>query len=219
MALQDDKPVGRFGPASGPGVVEPRVELGRGAKRLFDIAAAAIGLILFSPILIIASIAIKFDSRGPVFCRETLYGYNNRKISAFKFRVMTACPDGTTESRMTRAGRVLCQTGISEIPQLFTVLRGDMSIVGPRLYVNRHDRFDYDLVPLLNNFKPGMTGLAQIRESHDEFVTPAERHINEDLHYVERWSLFLDIKIILKTILSQRTYARNGCKGRRNSGD
>jgi lipopolysaccharide/colanic/teichoic acid biosynthesis glycosyltransferase len=217
MALHDEKSVGRLDPARVPGVVEPGVELGRGAKRIFDIAAATIGLILFSPILIIASIAIKFDSRGPVFSRETLYGYSDRRICVFKFRLMTTCPDGTMKSRVTRAGRVLRQTGISEIPQLLNVLRGDMSIVGPSLYVNRQDKFDYDHMPLLKNFKPGITGLAQISESRDEFVGPAGRHINEDLRYVEGWSLFLDIKIILMTILSQKTYARGGSKGRRNS--
>jgi polysaccharide biosynthesis protein PslA len=161
--------------------------------------------VLFAPIFIIASIAIKLDSSGPVLSRETRYGYNNEAISILKFR--TTCGELTSlSSRVTRVGRVLRRTSIDKLPELFNVLRGQMSIVGPRPYVSRHAVFDYDFVPSLNGFKPGMTGLAQTTDSGCGFEITKHR-IDDDLCYFENWSLFLDIKIILKVFLSPKTYS------------
>jgi lipopolysaccharide/colanic/teichoic acid biosynthesis glycosyltransferase len=98
------------------------------------------GLILFAPILLIASIAIKLDSRGPIFIRKTLYRYDNRAIKVLKFRVVTTCVEGDRiNPRVTQVGQILSETGIDELPQLFNVLRGEMSIVGPRPYASRQD--------------------------------------------------------------------------------
>jgi len=99
----------------------------------------------------------------------------------------------------------LRQNGIDELPQLLNVLRGEMSIVGPRPYTSRQYVFGKQIMPLLN-VKPGMIGWSQISESREGFRT-TEQRINDDLHYVENWSLFLDIKIILMTTFSQRPYA------------
>ena len=102
------------------------------AKRIVDIAAATLGLLLFPPILLIASIAIKLDSRGPVLIRETWYGYKNRPTQLLAFRSVTACADNDrTSPRLTRFGRVLSQSRIDELPRLVNVLRGEISILGP----------------------------------------------------------------------------------------
>jgi len=192
MALHGDRSIGGCGSSRVLGF-----GLERHAKRVFDFVVATMGVILFSPILLVASIAIKLDSRGPVFLREIRYGYENRAIRVLKFRSMSVCAEANEiHSRPTRIGRVLSLTGIDELPQLFNVLRGEMSIVGPRPYARRQDSFEYGLMPWLSGFKPGMTGLAQINEAREGFGSTAQR-VNDDLHYVEDWSLFLDVKIIL----------------------
>ena len=183
------------------GSVAPAFRRNRSVKRAFDIVAAGIGLLLFSPILLIVSIAIKLDSGGPVFSRETLYGYKDRGIRVFKFRSKTACAEA--DRTVTRVGQVLRQTGIEDIPQLLNVLLGEMSIVGPRPYASRQQLFEYGLMPLLNDFKPGMTGLAQINDAREGFGT-MKQHINDDMRYVETWSLLLDIKIILMTLFLRK---------------
>jgi putative colanic acid biosysnthesis UDP-glucose lipid carrier transferase len=107
--------------------------LGERVKRLIDIEAAIIGLILFSPILLITSIAIKLDSQGPIFIREVRYACNNREIQVLKFRVVTTCMEGNRiKARVTQLGQIVSQSGIDELPQFFNVLRGEMSIVGRR---------------------------------------------------------------------------------------
>jgi putative colanic acid biosynthesis UDP-glucose lipid carrier transferase len=106
---------------------------------------------------------------------------------------------------VTPFDRILRRTGIDELPQLLNVLRGEMSIVGPHPYTSRQDLFENHFMPLLN-VKPGMTGLSQITEAREGFRT-TEQRIKDDLHYVENWSLFLDIKIILMTAFSQQPSA------------
>jgi polysaccharide biosynthesis protein PslA len=197
MSLDNYRAGRRLGVSNVQAGSEPRTELTLVTKRVLDLVVATIGLLLFSPILIITSITIKLDSRGPVFSRKTLYGYKNRSIRVFKFRSMT---------RLSNVSQALCRTGIGDLPRLFNVLRGDMSIVGPCLYANRQDTFDCDLVPLLNTFKPGMTGLAQMRDCYDEFVTPTAQRFRDDLKYVGEWSLSLDIQIILMTLFFKKTF-------------
>jgi lipopolysaccharide/colanic/teichoic acid biosynthesis glycosyltransferase len=202
MSLDNYRTGRRLGGASVRADSDPRTEITLVTKRVLDIVIATIGLLLFSPILIITSITIKLDSRGPVFCRETLYGYKNRSIRVFKFRSMT---------RLSNVSQALRRTGMSDLPRLFNVLRGDMSIVGPCLYANRQDTFDCDLVPLLKTFKPGITGLAQMRDCYDEFVTPTAQRFRDDLKYIGQWSLSLDIQIILMTLFFKK--ALNGAHG------
>jgi lipopolysaccharide/colanic/teichoic acid biosynthesis glycosyltransferase len=166
------------------------------------------GLILFSPILVITSIAIKLDTRGPIFIRETLHGYEKRAIRAIKFRSTTPCAEADgIDLPVTRVGRVLRRTGINELPQLFNVLWGEMSIVGPRPnLIIRQDLSRYEEMPLQNGFKPGMTSLAQITETRQGSGTEVQ-YTNDDMHYVENWSLFLDAKIILMALFSEKPYA------------
>ena len=122
--------------------------------RMFDFVAAATGLILFAPIFLVTTIAIKLDSRGPIFIREPKFGHENRTIQLFKFRLVSGCGDGNTAARLTRVGRILCETGIDELPLLFNVLRGELSIIGPPPSPCPD--------PLLNKVKPGMIQWKQI---------------------------------------------------------
>jgi lipopolysaccharide/colanic/teichoic acid biosynthesis glycosyltransferase len=112
--------------------------------RTFDFAAAALGAILLALIFLVTAIAIKLDSDGPIFIREPKFGYGNQKIQLFKFRLMSARRSGT----LTRIGQFLSETGIDELPQLFNVLRGELSIIGPPPSPRPN--------PLLNKVKPGM---------------------------------------------------------------
>ena len=153
MAFSDGKSSGRGNSALALGGDAPAFRLYQPAKRLFDIAAATMGLILFLPLLLITSIAIKLDSRGPILVRETLYGYKNRPIQVLGFRLVAAYAENDrTSPRLTRVGQILSQTGIDELPRLFNVLRGDMSIVGPPPRPHRN--------ALLNRVKPGIVRLA-----------------------------------------------------------
>jgi len=162
---------------------------------------AATSLVLLSPIILVVSVAIKFDSDGPVFSGETLYGYKNRAFRALKFRSVKTCAETDRDDwQVTRVGRVLRRTGIDELPRLLNVVSGEISIVGPRPYARRQDLFENRLMPLLDGVKPGLTGWAQIVEAREGFRT-TEQRINDDLHYVENWSLFLDIKIILMMLV------------------
>jgi lipopolysaccharide/colanic/teichoic acid biosynthesis glycosyltransferase len=171
VALQGEKrrePSGWANSATADGGVLPVFHLVPAARRMVDIAAATLGLLLFSPILLMASIAIKLDSRGPVLIRETRYGYKNRPIQLVRFRLVTACADNHGISpRLTRVGRIFDQTGIDELPQLFNVLRGQMSIAGPRPC--GHPR------ALLNSVKPGMIRWTQI-------VATREQRPDDDPH-------------------------------------
>ena len=181
----------------------PALGVERFAKRLFDIVAATTSLLLLSPIILVASAAVKLGSRGPIFSRETLYGYGNT-IRVFKFTSVPAYQETDQPNlRVTRVGRIIRQAGIDELPQLLNVLRGEMSLVGPRPYTSRPDISDSRLISLANGFKLGMTSWAQINESREGFRT-TEQRINDDLHYIENWSLLLDFKIILMTVFSKQ---------------
>jgi lipopolysaccharide/colanic/teichoic acid biosynthesis glycosyltransferase len=194
MALPQDKSIPRQSCAQVAGI--PTQPPTRYAKRLVDIVFAAAGLLLLSPLIGIAAVAIKLESRGPVFCREALYGYAHQKIRAFKFR------------RVSRIGSVLHQTGIDQLPQLLNVLLGEMSIVGSSAFTNRQDLANGRFTSLLEEFNPGLTGRAQLIEARNGPL-PAERRIAEDTHYVENWSVLLDLKIILMTLFSQKAAAES----------
>ena len=171
MALQGEKrrePSGWANSATAGGGVLPVLRLVPVAKRIVDIAAATLGLLLFSPILLIASIAIKLDFRGPVLICESWYGYRNRPIQLLTFRLATACADNDrTSPRLTRVGRVLSQSRIDELPRLVNVLRGEMSILGPPPH--RYPK------TLQHRIKPGMIRWAQI-------VATRERRPDADPH-------------------------------------
>ena len=186
------------------------------AKRIFDVSAASAALLFFAPLLIAIAVLIKATSPGPVLFFQYRYGYRNRRFKIYKFRTMRsdACDvRGVTQTvqgdaRVTSVGRILRKTSLDEIPQLLNVIKGDMSLVGPRPHVPGMLAADLpyeDLVPYYfqrHTARPGITGLAQVsgcRGSTAEFGAAVSR-IDYDLHYIERWSLRLDIMIIIRTI-------------------
>ena len=178
------------------------------------ILAAAITL-LISPLLLLIALGIKLDSRGPVFFRQQRRGYNNEIIEVLKFRTMYVEStdhhgDQLTQRndpRVTRFGGFLRRWSLDELPQFLNVLRGDMSIVGPRphaLQSKAGSVYYQDAVPLYDarhRVKPGITGLAQVRgwRGPTETVTQIRKRVEHDLYYIEHWSLWLDLKIIFLT--------------------
>ena len=185
------------------------------AKRAFDLIVGAIALVLLSPLMLAAAIAIKIDSKGPVFFRQKRYGFNNEVISVFKFRSLRhemADPDAKTvvtkgDPRVTRIGRFIRKTSIDELPQLFNVLKGELALVGPRPHaVNAHtsQRLWNDVVDgyfARHKVKPGVTGWAQINGWRGEVDTPEKlrKRVDHDLYYIENWSILFDAMILLKT--------------------
>ena len=160
MALRDDRSV--YGADSGTALPNtmPALRLSHAAKRLADIAGATLCLILFSPLLLIAFVAIRLDSTGPVLVRVKRYGYKNRPIHVLRFRLVDARTKGDRgRPRLTRVGRILSQTGIDELPRLVNVLRGELSIIGPP--PSAHPKMS------LNRAKPGMIQWAQIIATWD----------------------------------------------------
>lgn len=185
-------------------------------KRAMDFTGATVALVLLSPLFILIAAAIKLTSPGPVLFSQWRYGYRNRRFRIYKFRTMYVHMEdrsGTRQttsrdSRVTPIGRILRATSLDELPQLINVVKGDMSLVGPRPHVPRMLAAEYlyeELVPYYfqrHTVRPGITGLAQVSgyrgstaQAHD-----AINRIDYDLEYIEKWSLWLDIKIILKTI-------------------
>jgi exopolysaccharide biosynthesis polyprenyl glycosylphosphotransferase len=187
-------------------------------KRAFDIAASLSGLILISPLLAVVAVLIKLDSKGPAFFLQRRYGFNQQPFRIIKFRTMTTMDDGAdvkqatkNDPRVTRVGYWLRKLNIDELPQLINVLKGEMSLVGPRPHVLAHDR-QYERViaryAVRHNVKPGITGLAQVNgvRGETDTVEKMQKRIDYDLSYVENWSLMQDVTIILRTVLSSRAY-------------
>ena len=185
-------------------------------KRLFDIVVASAALLFFAPLLIVVAIAIKITSPGPVLFHQYRYGYRNRSFKIYKFRSMRtdACDARGVkqtvqgDARVTRVGKILRKTSLDEIPQLFNVIKGDMSLVGPRPHVPgmlAADLLYEHLVPYYfqrHTARPGITGLAQVsgcRGSTAESNRAISR-IDYDLDYIEKWSLRMDVMIIARTI-------------------
>lgn len=190
----------------------------RSLKRAFDLVVATAGLSLLAPLLVAVAIAIKLESRGPVLFWQKRHGYNNTTINVAKFRSMSVCEQEPSfvqakpnDSRVTRVGRILRRTNIDELPQLFNVLKGDMSIVGPRPHATAHNAmFEGRILPFSrrHNIKPGITGWAQINGHRGETNTleKMQRRVEHDLYYIDNWSFLLDIKIVLLTLFSKRAY-------------
>jgi Undecaprenyl-phosphate glucose phosphotransferase len=183
----------------------------RFAKRIMDIVVTSVVLIFFSPIMALTAIAIKLDSAGPVIFRQHRKGFNGTQFVMFKFRTMTVQENGpivaqTTrdDPRVTAIGRLLRSASIDELPQLLNVLRGEMSLIGPRPHALAHDDYFEKVVgdyAFRHHVKPGMTGWAQCNGARG--ATPSIEHISErvklDLWYINHWSLWLDIQILIKT--------------------
>ncbi len=186
-------------------------------KTVFDRAAAAIGIVALSPVLIAVAAAIKLDSRGPVLFRQNRYGFGDRVIGVYKFRTMRAdLADANGEKqtevndpRITRIGGFLRRMSLDELPQLFNVLRGELSLVGPRPHavsMRVRQRRNEDIVPdyaLRHHVKPGITGWAQVNGYHGPVETERALHerVAHDLDYINHWSLWFDIRILLRTLV------------------
>jgi Undecaprenyl-phosphate glucose phosphotransferase len=187
-------------------------------KRAFDLVFAAAGLLLATPLLVLVAALIKLDSPGPIFFLQRRYGFNQQPFRIIKFRTMRTLDDGAVvrqatadDPRLTRVGRWLRRWNIDEIPQLFNVLTGDMSLVGPRPHALSHDR-EYEqrisCYARRHNVKPGITGWAQIHGYRGETDTDEKmrKRVEYDLFYIDNWSLWLDLKIMARTVLSRTAY-------------
>lgn len=170
-------------------------------KRLLDFILSFLLLIIFSPLFILVSIAIKIDSAGPVIYKQTRTGKNGEDFELYKFRSMVAdndVYDFKTVDKVTKVGKIIRKTSIDELPQLLNVLIGDMSFIGPRPWVTLCHSYFTDYQKKRNLVRPGITGYAQI--SGRKNLNILDR-IDCDIYYVNNISFLLDIKIFFKTIL------------------
>lgn len=186
------------------------------AKRLQDLLFGSLILLVASPLMLLIAVAVKLDSPGPVFFRQRRHGFNNETITVWKFRSMrreAADPTASrqitaNDDRVTRAGRVLRTTGLDELPQLFNVLGGEMSLVGPRPHAIGMKTGDAESARLVADYahrhriKPGITGWAAIHGSRGAVDTVAaiRRRVALDVEYIERQSFWLDLYILLMTL-------------------
>jgi len=185
------------------------------AKRAFDITFSLLGLLVFSPIMLATAIAIKLDSKGPVFFKQKRHGFNNEVIDVFKFRSMYADQQDPTarnavrkgDPRVTRVGRFIRKTSIDELPQFFNALLGSLSLVGPRPHAvsaQSHNKLYHEVVDgyfARHRVKPGVTGWAQINGWRGEIDNDEKIKMRTeyDLYYIENWSLWFDLKILFMT--------------------
>ena len=181
------------------------------SKRLLDVVGASIGLLMLAPLMVLTALAIKLDSSGPVLFRQRRNGFNTSQFGIYKFRTMTVMDDGIVvlqakrnDPRVTRVGRVLRQASIDELPQLFNVLLGDMSLVGPRPHALAHDDKYAEVLSdyaFRNHVKPGITGWAQVNGYRGETIRieQMKARVDRDLWYINNWSLLLDLKILALT--------------------
>jgi Undecaprenyl-phosphate glucose phosphotransferase len=187
-------------------------------KRFFDLLFAALALLSLTPLILVVALLIKLDSPGPIFFVQRRYGFNQQPFGIIKFRTMRTLEDGAVvaqtrrdDPRLTKVGRWLRRWNIDEVPQLFNVLTGDMSLVGPRPHALSHDH-DYErrisLYARRHNVKPGITGWAQINGYRGEIDSDEKirKRVEFDLVYIDNWSLWLDMKIIARTVLSPTAY-------------
>ena len=193
----------------------PFLGLARVSKRAMDIVLSLFLLLLASPVMLLAALAVRMSSPGPVLFHQKRYGAGGAEISVYKFRSMRNEPapaDGEVQQarrndpRVTAVGAFLRRTSLDELPQFFNVLGGSMSIVGPRPHAVQHNELYRRQVRgymLRHKVKPGITGWAQVNGARGETDTldKMERRVELDLYYIRNWSLMLDLKIILMTAL------------------
>ena len=181
------------------------------SKRVFDLTFAILGLMLLLPLLILCVLLVCFQSPGPIFYRAKRVGRGGRVFEMYKFRTMVVNADSLgasltayEDSRITRVGRFLRRTKLDEIPQLFNVIRGEMSIIGPRperpffveKLVQKYPSYLHRL-----SVKPGMTGFAQIHKSYDNNISDVRQKLEFDFFYIKYLNFILDLKILMKTVL------------------
>ena len=188
----------------------PFTAWGRITKRAFDLAVSGILLAILSPFLLLIGLLIRLDSRGPVLFRQQRVGLDGKEFTMYKFRSMRAGSEQLdahaglgipNDPRRTRIGALLRATSLDELPQLFNVLKGEMSLVGPRPERTTYVREFQTVIPRYldrHRVKTGVTGWAQVHGLRGD--TSLEERIKYDLYYIENWSLALDVKILLRTM-------------------
>lgn len=193
----------------------------RAAKRFVDVTLASVAILILSPVFAATALAVKLDSAGPIIFRQRRNGFDQHQFSIYKFRTMRVLEDGQEitqarrqDPRVTRVGRLLRRASIDELPQLFNVLKGNMSLVGPRPHALAHDDQYKSLIETYcfrHHVKPGITGWAQINGLRGEtaHLERMQRRVEFDIWYINNWSLWLDVFILLKTafeVLKQEAY-------------
>lgn len=188
------------------------------AKRAFDVAVAGGLLLVLLPLLLMVAAAVRLESRGPILFRQRRTGLNGRVFHILKFRSMRTMDDGPVvrqaavgDDRITRVGRLIRATSLDELPQLLNVVRGEMSLVGPRPHALAHDEYYRRHIPTYNQrflVRPGITGLAQVRGLRGETPTvdSMAARVAKDIQYVRHRSLWLDLKILSATIKVLKGY-------------
>ncbi|MBI1247551.1 undecaprenyl-phosphate glucose phosphotransferase [bacterium] len=181
-------------------------------KRVSDIVLASFVLLLLAIPMALVALLVKLTSKGPIFFRQRRYGLDGQEILVWKFRSMTVCEDGPevkqaqkNDCRLTPIGGFLRASSIDELPQLFNVITGSMSLVGPRPHASAHNEQYRKLIHhymLRHKVKPGITGLAQVRgwRGETDTVEKMERRVQCDHEYIRTWSLWLDLKILFETV-------------------
>ena len=203
--------------SAGPTLIDiqraPLSRFEQATKRMFDIAGAGAALLFFLPLLLVVSVLIKLDSAGPVIFRQRRKGFNGRVFDIFKFRTMRVMENGQKitqarrrDPRVTRLGRFLRASSIDELPQLLNVLKGDMSLVGPRPHAIAHDDQYGALIgeyALRHNVKPGITGWAQVNGFRGEtrHLELMRKRVELDLWYIDNWTAALDLQILVRTVV------------------
>lgn len=196
----------------------------RHIKRVCDFVIAGFGVVAISPILILTALAVRLESRGPIIFRQERLGYKGKTFKIYKFRSMVVGAEKTGsgvysfkgDSRITRVGRFIRATSIDELPQLFNILKGDMSLIGPRPALTyhpwpleqytKHQRRMFDVLP-------GVTGWAQVNGRKE---VPWPERIELNVEYVDRYSFAMDMKILWMTIYKVITNANNSNTSKTN---
>lgn len=191
----------------------PMVEGARLSKLLLDKVLASIALVIFSPLMLVTALAVKMSSKGNILFRQERHGLDGKTFHVLKFRSMklheeadhTVTQSIRNDPRHTKVGKFIRATSIDELPQLFNVLKGDMSLVGPRPHAKAHNKFyaeKIDAYMSRHRILPGMTGLAQVNGYRGEIdsIDKMLKRVEYDLAYINNWSVWLDIRIMFKTV-------------------
>jgi putative colanic acid biosynthesis UDP-glucose lipid carrier transferase len=181
-------------------------------KRVLDLAVATVALLLIWPVMLAIAAAIKLGSPGPVLFKQRRYGLDGEEIAVYKFRTMTVCEDGDrivqaqeNDRRVTPLGALLRRTSLDELPQLFNVIAGSMSVVGPRPHAVAHNEMYRRLIDgymVRHKVKPGITGWAQVNglRGETETLEKMKQRVEHDLDYLKHWSISLDLWILVRTV-------------------
>ncbi len=184
----------------------------RELKRAYDNIIAGVGIVVASPIILFTAIVIKIVSPGPVFFKQERVGWGGKPFDIYKLRTMQVDAEKSTgptwaqedDPRLIRFGKLIRRAHIDELPQLFNVLKGDMSIVGPRperpVFVEKLSKEISDYRKRVN-VRPGITGLAQVWHKYDETIADVRKKVKYDLLYIKEMCLMVDLRILLRTII------------------